>query len=1160
MPADSFIHLRVHSAYSLSEGAIKVKDLVRLCQSHGMPAVAMTDSGNMFGVLEFALAAAEAGVQPITGTVLGLARPEDDAQPGRPAAVATASAPRARPDRIVLLVQSEPGYRNLMHLVSKAFLETDSSDVPHVSWADLEGHAEGLIALTGGPEGPVGRLLLENKPDAAGDALSRLTAAFPGRLYVELMRHGEPAEDRIEEALVDLAYASDVPLVATNDAYFADEGMYEAHDALLCIADGTYVSESDRRRVTPHHRFKSAEEMRTLFADLPEAVDNTLVIARRCHFMPQKHTPILPAYETEGGRSEEEELRAQSLAGMAMRLNAILPADLAPADREARAGPYYERLELELGIIQNMGFAGYFLIVADFIKWAKAQGIPVGPGRGSGGASAVAWALTITDLDPLRFGLLFERFLNPERVSMPDFDIDFCQDRRDEVIAYVADKYGHDKVAQIITFGKLQARAVLRDVGRVLQMPYPQVDRLCKLVPNNPAKPVTLQQAIDGEPQLQQARGAEEAVARLIDIALKLEGLYRHASTHAAGVVIGDRPLAEFVPLYRDPRAPMPVTQFNMKFVELAGLVKFDFLGLKTLTVLARARDLIRDVEGTEVDLAHLPLDDENTYAMLGRGETTGVFQLESSGMRDVLRRLKPTRFEDIIALVALYRPGPMDNIPTYIEVKQGRKQPDYLDPKLQPILEETYGIMIYQEQVMQVAQVLAGYSLGGADLLRRAMGKKIQAEMDAQKKLFVDGAVERQVDQPRAAKIFDQVAKFAGYGFNKAHAAGYALVAYQTGWLKANYPVAFFAASMTLDLGNTDKLAGYRQELSRLGLTLLPPDINKSEPVFSVEPHGEGGRAVRYALGAIKGVGVDAMGLVLQERLENGPFQSVFDFARRVGPRAVNKRQLEGLIRAGAFDSLEPNRARLMAGVDIIVRDAHSAADERSSGQISLFGGPAAARGPELPDMRDWDSMEKLRHEFDALGFYLSAHPVDPSVLARIGAAPSTRVEERVRSGGTRIKLAGVVIGKREATTKTGKRMAFVQLSDPYGQFEVLLFAEVLSEARSLLEGGNALVITVDGQAVEDGVRLTANQIEELSAVLARIGSEIRVFVEDQSALAPLKETLAGEQKGRCHVSLWVRDGAGDIEVALPGAYAISSGARAALRALPGVTDLLEL
>lgn len=1156
MPHADFVHLRVHSAYSLSEGAIKIKELVGICKKLQMPAVAVTDTGNLFGALEFAFAAKDYGIQPIIGTILSITRAETEsgARVGGPAI--------ADPDCLVLLAQNERGYENLMALTSRAYLETEQGLAPQLALEALEGHTEGVIALTGGPKGPVGRLLLAEHPERALATLRTLKTLFPGRLYVELMRHGMEDEDRIEAGLIDLAYQEDVPLVATNDCFFAGEDMYEAHDALLCIADGTYVVEANRRRVTRDHRFRSAEEMRRLFADLPEAVDNTLVIARRCAVMPKKRNPILPTFPSEAGRTEAEELRTQAHDGLKARLEAhVYTPEMTAEERETVREKYTARLDYELDVIEKMGFPGYFLIVSDFIKWSKAHDIPVGPGRGSGAGSVVAWVLTITDLDPLRFGLLFERFLNPERVSMPDFDIDFCQDRRDEVITYVRDKYGHDRVAQIITFGKLQARAVLRDVGRVLQMPYGQVDRICKLVPNNPANPVTLVQAIDGEPALQQERDNDPAVRHLIDLAMKLEGLYRHASTHAAGVVIGDRPLHELVALYRDPRSPIPATQFNMKYVEQAGLVKFDFLGLKTLTVLRVAENLIK-ASGVDIDLAHIPLDDGPTYAMLGRAEATGVFQLESSGMRDVLRRMKPNRIGDIIALVALYRPGPMDNIPTFIEVKNGTKAPDYLHPSLQPILEETYGIMVYQEQVMQVAQTLAGYSLGGADLLRRAMGKKIKAEMDAQKATFVEGAVARGVPAGQASTIFDQVEKFAGYGFNKSHAAAYAIVAYQTAYLKANHPVEFLAASMTLDLGNTDKLNVFRQELTRLKIKLLIPDINKSEAVFAVETLPDGSKAIRYALGAIKGVGPEAMRSLVQEREKGGPFKDLFDLARRLDLKLMNKRQLENLARAGAFDSIERNRARVVASFETLLRYAHTMAAERESGQIGLFGGPAGGglSAPPLPTIPDWDSMERLRQEFDAVGFYLSAHPLDTYNTKRLGSVRSAEIGQKMRMGHTQLRLAGILMAKREMTTKTGNRMCFGTFSDASGVFEVTFFAETLATARQLLEVGAALAMAVEIQSRGEELRLTALSVEPIDQALARSAARFIIYVDGVQAIQPLHGLLDREGQGRCKVNLQLLlSPTEEVEIELPGAYAVGGRAKAALKSVPGVLSVEE-
>ena len=704
-------------------------------------------------------------------------------------------------------------------------------------------------------------------------------------------------------------------------------------------------------------------------------------------------------------------------------------------EREAVARPYRERLQYELDIIVQMGFPGYFLIVADFIHWAKNEDIPVGPGRGSGAGSVVAWALTITDLDPLRFDLLFERFLNPERVSMPDFDIDFCKDRRDDVIRYVQSEYGEDRVAQIITFGKLEARAVLRDVGRVLEMPYGQVDRISKLVPYNPANPVSLEKALKDEPMLQEMRKEDPSVDRLVNMSLKLEGLYRHASTHAAGVVIGDRPLQRLVPLYRDSRSTMPVTQFNMKYVEQAGLVKFDFLGLKTLTVLSSTVRRLRE-RGVDISLDQLPLDDKKTFEMLCRADSTGVFQLESSGVRDVLKKLKPDRFEDIIAVVALYRPGPMDNIPSYIKRKHGEEEPDYLHPSLEGILKETFGIMIYQEQVMQIAQTLSGFSLGGADLLRRAMGKKIQSEMDAQRQNFVEGAVANNVKEELAGGVFDQVAKFAGYGFNKSHAAAYALVAYQTAYLKANYPVEFFAASMSEDAGNTDKLSLFRTELDRLGIALLPPDINLSEVDFAVERVNESESAVRYALAALKNVGAAAMQTVVRERKEKGFYESLFDFAGRLDTGVMNKRQIENLGRAGAFDSLNPNRRQVFEAVETLVRHASAAQNDRESKQVNLFGvEDTAAVIPPLPEMDDWVVQEKLQQEYEAVGFYLSSHPLASykKTCDKLGVVESASVTSgRVSEG--RIKLAGIVTSRRFTVSSRGAKMAFVQMSDAAG------------------------------------------------------------------------------------------------------------------------------
>ncbi len=1156
MANSDFIHLRVHSAYSLAEGAIRIPDLIARCQKANMPAVAVTDSCNLFGALEFAMAASSAGIQPIIGCQLAVERPAEFAG-GATRGFGGAGSVMPN-DLLVLLVQDESGYQNLLKLVSTAFLETPPGDKPRIEFAALAGRCDGLIALTGGPDGAIGRLLAEGQTDAAEALLNILKGYFPGRLYVELMRHGMQNEDEIEGALIDLAYRHDLPLVATNDCYFGDPDMHEAHDALMCIADSVRIADVNRRRLTPEHGFRSAEEMRALFADLPEAVDNTLVIAQRCAFMPEPRDPILPAFTSGEGKTETDDLREMAEQGLRKRLDIL-------GKSEEEAKPYRARLAFELDVIVQMGFPGYFLIVADFIQWAKGQGIPVGPGRGSGAGSVVAWALTITDLDPLQFGLLFERFLNPERVSMPDFDIDFCQDRRDEVIHYVQEKYGADRVAQIITFGKLQARAVLRDVGRVLGMPYGYIDKISKMVPFNPAKPPTLTQALEAEPELRRLRKADEQVDRLLDIGMKLEGLYRHASTHAAGVVIGDRPLDQLVPLYRDPRSDMAATQFSMKYAETAGLVKFDFLGLKTLTVLQRAVQHI-ERRGIEIDLLNLPLKDEKTFKMLGRGDTVGVFQLESSGMRDVLRQMQPDSFEDIIALVALYRPGPMDNIPRYIACKQGREKPDYLHPDLEGILTETFGVMIYQEQVMQIAQVLSGFTLGSADLLRRAMGKKIQSEMEAQRNAFVEGAAERGVDRAQASMIFDQVDKFAGYGFNKSHAAAYALIAYQTAWLKANYPVEFFAASMTLDLGNTDKLNVFRQELAKQKIDLLAPDINDSDVAFSPRSPAtaEGGGSIRYALAAVKNVGAGAMAALVEERKKNGNFKDVFDFAERAGGRAANKRQLENLIKAGGFDSIEPNRRMLMEGVDVLMRTANAAERERDNPQVSLFGGDSGSvelQHEKLPAIDDWLKIERLNQECDALGFFLSEHPLDSygGALERIGVVRFSALT--AASAGSRPKLAGIFSSKQERTSAKGNRFAFLQLSGVDGPFEAMAFSEVLSAARELLVPGQRLLLTCEARADTDGVRLSAIAIGDLDEAVAKSGAGLKLHIAEMDALDAVKLAVEGGKSGRGQIRLILDiDPCQSVELALPGRYSISAEMREAISAIPGVHDLRDV
>ncbi len=1146
----NFVHLRVHSAYSLSEGAIHVKDLTNLCREMSMPAVAVTDTNNLFGALEFSEAAVKCGLQPIIGCQLRVQSTTCGESSSR-----HTDKPQISGD-MVFLAKNDIGYRNLLKLLAYAYLETDDADEPHIPLDLMARYAEGLITLTGGALGPLGKILAASQMPLAESFLDTLQAAFDDRLYMEIQRHGTLDERMTEEMFIELALARDIPLVATNEVYFPERNMYEAHDALLCIADGAYVSQQERHNKTPEHYLKSAQEMRTLFADLPEALDNTLVIAQRCAFMVEHIDPILPRFDCGNGRSEQDELRARSVEGLNARLEQHVYQDsMDESAREKTAAPYRDQLDYELRVINQMGFPGYFLIVADFIQWAKDRMIPVGPGRGSGAGSVAAWALNITDLDPLRFGLLFERFLNPERVSMPDFDVDFCQDRRDEVIRYVQEKYGRDHVAQIITFGKLQARAVLRDVGRVLEMPYGYIDKICKMVPNNPANPISLPEAIASEAQLRELINEDPEVRRLTDMAKQLEGLYRHASTHAAGVVIGDRPLDTLIPLYRDARSDMPVTGFNMKFVESAGLVKFDFLGLKTLTVLARAEKLVHD-KGIEVDLAKLPLDDRATFEMISRGQTAGVFQLESSGMVDVLKGMQPDTFEDIIAVVALYRPGPMDNIPSYIRRKHGEEEIDYLYPTLEPILRETFGIMIYQEQVMQIAQELSGFTLGNADLLRRAMGKKIQAEMDQQRQIFIEGAVENGVPERKASEIFDQVNKFAGYGFNKSHAAAYALVAYQTAYMKANHPVEFMAASMTLDINNTDKLNFFRQELQRLNIPILPPDVNASDVVFTVE-HKCKEPAIRYALAAVKNVGGVAMATMVAEREANGPFADLSDFVSRLDTRSINKRQLENLTRAGGLDCLDRNRHKVFAGIETLMRHAVTAQNDRESDQIGLFAdGPETNMTVEIPDINDWPIMERLNEEFEALGCYLSGHPLDAycSQLKKLGVETVAQAMNRKETAP--VKLAGTVVTKKERTSAKGNRYAFVGLSDTSGAYEVTVFSETLSAAREFLEVGQSVFIKATLQPDEGGIRFLANEFMPLATAAARTVENLRICIDSDFAVPAIRDILAEEKAGhgRIRIQAQPRDCRWEAELELDESFTLSPDAHLALRNLPDV------
>ena len=1149
MAYSPFVPLRVFSSFTMLEGAIEPKAIAKAARERGFPAIAVADRNGLYGVMAFGDACKAAGVQPIVGALLSVARPGQRLASGAPLI-----------DWIALYAQDDAGYNNLCALVSAAHLGRPVEQEPHVLLSDLAGKTDGLICLTGGGEGALARLLAGEQKTAADEYVEQLEALFAGRLYIELSRRGDATEKAAEAALIELAYARALPLVATNPANFVDPQFHPAHDAMLCIAQSAYVESEDRRASNPEAWLKSAEAMEDSFSDLPEAIRNTLVIAQRCAFMAPKRKPILPslAGDREG---EAAQLKVDAHAGLAERL-ALYP-DLTEEEKQA----YVARLDFEVDVITQMGFPGYFLIVADFIKWAKAHDIPVGPGRGSGAGSLVAWSLTITDLDPLKLGLLFERFLNPERVSMPDFDIDFCETRRGEVIRYVQEKYGRDTVAQIITFGKLKARAVLKDTGRVLQMSYGQVDRLAKLVPNHPTDPWTLERALNGVSELMTEYKQDDGVRRLFDMARQLEGLPRHSSTHAAGVVIGDRPLDQLVPLYRDPRSDMPVTQFDMKYVETAGLVKFDFLGLKTLSVLKEARRLLA-LRGIDVDLDTLGWDDPAVYELLQRGDTVGVFQLESEGMRRTLSAVKPTNFGDIIALVALYRPGPMDNIPLFGARKNGREPIAYPHPLLEGILAETYGIFVYQEQVMQAAQILAGYSLGGADLLRRAMGKKVQAEMDAQRDTFVKGCGEHNgIDAKAANELFDLIDKFAGYGFNKSHAAAYALLSYQTAWLKAHYPHEFFAASMSFDSHQTDKLSIFIDDMRRLDIAIAPPSINDSEADFSVG-RSEDGLAVRYALGALKGVGEKAMEALVAERQAKGDFASLDDFAARIDPKLLNRRQIEALAGGGAFDCVEPDRPRAFAGAEALLACANSSAHERSTGQGGLFGGDVAiAPVLQLSAAEPWTLAERMAKEKDAFGFYFSAHPVEQyeAVIAARGARTYGNICETVEmTPGTRIPMvmAAMVESARPRVSQRGNRFLNLTLSDRSGQFQSSCFDEQTGKILEALavDGGCALLnVELDLLEGEETPRVTVRGAQSLADIAASAALQLDCRVELAEAPGEMLRYLERREDARGRVIVSTTDPltGEDIRIELGRGFALGPDTVSRLQMVAGVTDV---
>ena len=1094
----NFVHLRTYSDYSLGYGAIKVKDLVKASIKNEMPALALTDQNNLFASLEFSLEASKSGVQPIIGIDI------------------TVRDLNNKFGNILLLAKNDTGYQNLLSLASELYLSRSDHSLS-LSMEILLEKKEGLICLCGGLHSLEAKYFAENLSPQAVSNIKVLAAVFGDDLFIELFRSSEIQNAEYEKFLLKTALELNIPVVATNYAAFLKPEYHEAQDAIMCISQGRYMVEDDRPKVPKDFYFKSASEMRELFHDIPEAILNTHLIAERCLVMSEARNPMLPSFTQDGVASEDEALKLQSINGLEKRISHI--------NDEVERKIYFDRLEFELSVIHRMKYSGYFLIVSDFIKWSKQNGIPVGPGRGSGAGSVVAWCLEITDLDPLRFGLLFERFLNPDRVSMPDFDIDFCQDRREEVIAYVRRKYGEDRVAQIITFGKLQARAVLRDVGRVLQLPYPVIDRICKMVPNNPANPVTLKEAIDLDKELQKTRDNDPDIERLLRISLELEGLNRHVSTHAAGIVIADRSITELVPLYKDLNSEMCAVQYSMKYAESAGLVKFDFLGLKTLTVISWACALIKKIRGEEIDISLVPLEDSKTYQLLSSGNTTGVFQFESAGMKEAIKKLRPDRIDDLIALGSLYRPGPMDNIPSYINRKHGYEKAEYLHPLMEEILKETYGIIVYQEQVMEIAKVLAGYTLGSADLLRRAMGKKIKAEMEAQRAGFVEGCEKNNINKKLAEEIFALIEKFASYGFNKSHAAAYALISYQTAYLKANYAVEFLVASINLEINDTDKINIFIEEAKKFKIEVLPPCINNSEALFTIENN-----KIRFGLGALKNVGTQAVSLIVEERSKNGKFKSMFDFFERSVEKSLNKRMVEGLAKGGAFDSVYNNRQEIFENAELLTRYASNNMQQKQSKQVGLFdmGPESEPNRPALQKFEEYTNLELLSSEFEAFGFYLSSHPLESysSKIAKLGVVESTHVEARAGAKSVKINVAGVITSKKIRSSQRGK-FAFIQLSDRSGLLEVSVFNEaLLIEKANLLEPGQVLLLKLDVRQHATGLRAIVDDVIPIEEAVKDIRTYLEIHVDNEDAIKKVSNSVNTSLGKPFHIVLNLPDG----------------------------------
>ncbi|HKQ26160.1 MAG TPA: DNA polymerase III subunit alpha [Burkholderiales bacterium] len=1116
-----FIHLRLHSEYSIVDGIVRLDGAVEAAQADAMPALALTDLCNVFGMVKFYQSARSQGLKPIIGCDVWISNEGD----------------RDKPFRVLLLCTSSAGYLRLCDWLTRAYRNNQHRGRAeiHKNWLRETG-TEGLIALSGAHFGDIGHALLADNPQQALKLAQEWAQLFPARFYIEVQRAGHAHAERYVKRVVRLASGLKLPVVATHPVQFLKREDFVAHEARVCIAEGYVLSDQRRpRHFTEEQYFKSQAEMAELFADLPQALENSVEIARRCNFPLDLGKSRLPLFPTPEGASHEQYLHERSVAGLELRMQALYPE---PVERAEHTPRYRERLEFEIKTIVQMGFPGYFLIVADFINWAKANGVPVGPGRGSGAGSLVAYSLGITDLDPLRYDLLFERFLNPERVSMPDFDVDFCQDGRDRVIEYVRHKYGEESVSQIVTFGTMAAKAVVRDVGRVMEWNYSRTDELAKLIPFQPGKLITLKDAREIEPRLKEREESEEETRELLALAGQLEGLTRNVGMHAGGVLIAPGKLTDFCPLYTASGSDSAVSQLDKDDVEAIGLVKFDFLGLTTLTILDWTLRFIKRLDpDSQVRLELLPLDDPAAFKVFASANTTAVFQFESRGMRDLLKQARPDRFEDIIALVALFRPGPMELIPDFIKRKQGQEHFAYLDKRLETILSPTYGIMVYQEQVMQIAQVIGGYSLGAADLLRRAMGKKKAEEMAQHRDIFKAGAMKNGVSESRAEQLFDLMEKFAGYGFNKSHAAAYALVAYQTAYFKAHHAAAFMAANMSAVMDDTDKVQQFCEDTIANGLEVLPPDIHAAEYRFVPVD----AKRIRYGLGAVKGTGESAIVHMIEARERGGPFKDLFDFCRRVDKRIVNRRVIESLVRAGAFDSINDHRASLMASVGIAMEAAEQ--QNRAASQNSLFGETSATvEGPKMIQAGRWEAKEQLQNEKLALGYYFSGHPYQ-SYAAGVEVFVKTRLAN-IQPQGQAVIVAGVVYSIRQQQTRRG-RMAVVMLDDGTARVELTVFNELFEQHRNWLKEDQLLI--VEGKAGFDnftqGLRLTADRLYDLAAARSRFARKVRLHCNGQSSGGKLKELLAPYRNGGdggCPVSVVYTNKDAEAEIELGDAWRV--------------------